>query len=266
MPKLPEQYEVAAATDQHAADIRKIYQMVKINPQVFIDLASTDSRRSTTARELIKSRGGFLSPPDDMDMELSLEHGSALVALSKGQVAGFNRCVTDPETVQKLFFAEFQLDVSKAYTKPEHLTDWVGKHLLKPYKTLNHVFWIDKNQAILALGAIAAGLQNQVGGKLAWALDAAVHPDNQHAGISRTLIAHLTQNLTPGFALRAFRMFDIRKVNGIEIVLDNDASKRAFVSAETTLFAYTEEDIRINKDINITVRWNQWLRHSSIQG
>lgn len=91
------------ATDQHVADIRKIYRMVKINPQVFIDLASPDSRKALAARELIKSQGGFLSPPENSDMELSLEQGLALVVLSKGKAVGFNRCVTDPGTVQKLF-------------------------------------------------------------------------------------------------------------------------------------------------------------------
>lgn len=165
------------------------------------------------------------------------------------------------ELCRNSLFTEFQLDVAKVYAKPEDLTDWAGNNFLKPHKTLKHIHWIDKNEAILALEAITAGLQNHTHGKLAWALDAAVHPINQRAGISRMLHEHLTQTLVPGFALRAFRVFDIRKVNDTETALDNDASNRTFVSPETKLFAYTEEDIRINKDITLTVRWNQWVRH-----
>ena len=251
---------VVTATEKHARDISRIYRSVLITPQIFLDLVSSSSQRSGAARQFIKSHGGFLSPPTETDMQLGLQHGLVMVFLQDGEVVGYNRYATDPETVHQALFSEFQLDPSKDHSDRDSLNDWSGSKKLKDYKTLTSVKWLDKEQALITLKAAHAGMENKATGRLAWAIDSAVHPRNQHLGIGKILSKCMRQTLKPSIGFLAYRMFEICKINHKQMAIHNDPSKRAFVGAASKLFAYTEEDIITNSDIHITVRWNHWLK------
>lgn len=71
----------------------------------------------------------------------------------------------------------------------------------------------------------------------------------------------MRDKLKPGIGYLAYRIFEISKINDRDIVLENELSKKTFINAPAKHFAYIEEKIRINTDINITVRWNHWLKH-----
>ena len=252
---------IVVATAQHAAAISRIYRSVMIDPQIFLDLASPSTPRSDAALQFVKSNGGFLSPPDDADMQMAFQHGFCMVFLQDGEVLGFNRYITHSEMALQVFIAEFQLDASKDYSDGDSFTDWSGSKKLKDHKTLRRVHWIDRQQALIALQAAQAGLQNRATGRLAWTIDSAVSPDHQHLGIGKTLSNRMRSVLKPVTGYLAYRMFEIIKINNKEIVIDNDLSKKTFMNAPSKLFAYTEEDIQINTGIQITVRWNHWLKY-----
>lgn len=253
--------KVAVATAEHADAISGIYRSVLIDPQILLDLVSPCARISSAARQSVKAHGGFLSPPDEMDMEMALRHGLVMVYLQDGEVLGFNRYATDPETVWQVLCSEFQLDPSRDYSESGNFKDWNGSRKLNDYKTLTSVRWLDRQQVFLVLRAAQAGLQNEPVGRLAWAIDSAVHPEHRHSGIGRTLVKSMRQAVSPGVACLAYRMFEILKINGIDVVIDNDPSRRAFVDASSKLFACTEEDITISDSINIKVRWNHWIKY-----
>lgn len=252
---------VVVATAEHIEAISGIYRSVLINPQILLDLASPSPGRSAVARHSIKSHGGFLSPPDKMDMQMALRHGLVMVCLQDGEVVGFNRYATDPETVRQALFSEFQLDPSKDYSDSTSFQNWSGSRKRNDYKTLTSVRWMDRQQALIALQATQAGLQNKPAGRLAWAIDAAVHPDHQHSGIGKAMSYCMRRAIRPAVACLVFRMFEISKVNDVDLIVNNDPSKRTFVDSSSRLFACTEENIRIGDDINITVRWNHWIKH-----
>jgi len=252
---------VAVATAEHVEAISGIYRSVLIDPQVLLDLVSPSSQRSAAAREYIKTHGGFLSPPDKMDMQMALLHGLVMVYLQDDEVVGFNRYATNSEVVWRTLFAEFQLDPSRDYSDSSSFKDWSGNRKLSSYKSLTNIRWIDRQQALIVLQTAQAGLQNEPAGRLAWAIDAAVHPDHQHSGIGKALSHCMRKEVRPAVACLAYRMFEIRKINNIDVAVDNDPSKRTFVNTSSRLFACTEEDIRIRDDINITVRWNHWIKH-----
>ena len=262
MDDLPgESQNVVVATAEHVEAIAEIYHSVLIDPQILLDLVSPSSQRAVAARQSIKTHGGFLSPPAKLDMQTALQHGLMMVSLQDGEVVGFNRYATDPETVRQALFSEFQLDPSKGYSDNSSFQDWSGSRKLNDYKTLTSVRWIDRQQALIAMQAAQAGLQNKPEGRLAWAIDAAVHPDHQHSGIARELSHSMRRAVRPSVACLAYRMFEISKINNIDVVVDNDPSKRAFVNASSKLFACTKEEIKIRDDVIITVRWNHWIKH-----
>jgi len=252
--------QVVFATVDHARDIAGIYRSVLIDPQIFLDLASESSRRSATARQFIDEHGGFLSPPDEAEMQKCLQHGLVMVYLQHGKVLGFNRYVTDPELVQQAFDAEFELNPGRKYADTADLVDWSGNRKLNDYKTRTLVRWTDREEALVALRAAQAGLHSESTGRLAWAVDSAVCPRNQHLGIGRTLSQSMRRSVQPFIGFLAYRMFEIRKINDVVIAARNTPSERVFVDSSSRLFAWTQEEITISNDVNLTVRWNHWLK------
>ena len=252
--------QVVIATADHARDIAGIYRSVLIDPQVFLDLASRSSRCSAAARRFIDEHGGFLSPPDETDMQRCLQYGLVMVYLQHGKTLGFNRYITDPLLVRQSFTSEFELDPGREYTDIADLVDWSGNKELNDYKTRTHVRWTDGQEALVALRAMQAGLQNQSTGRLAWAVDSAVHPQSQHLGIGRTLIKNMRRTVQPLIGFLAYRMFEIRKINDVDVTASNTPSERTFVDSNSGLFAWTQEEIRIAKGVKLTVRWNHWLK------
>jgi len=252
--------QVVIATAEHARAIAGIYRSVLIDPQIFLDLAGNSSRRSSAARRFIDEHGGFLSPPDEADMQRCLQHGLVMVYLQHGKVLGFNRYVTDPALVRQAFTDEFELNSGREYTDAAELVDWSGNKKLNDYKARTNVCWTDRKEALVALRAMQAGLHNESNGRLAWAVDSAVHPQSQHLGIGKTLIQNMRRTVQPSIGFLAYRMFEIRKINEAEIAASNTPSERTFVDATSGLFAWTQEEIRISKDVSLTVRWNHWLK------
>jgi len=253
--------KVVVATAEHVEAISGIYRSVLIDPQILLDLVSPSPQRAAAARQSIKTHGGFLSPPAKMDMQTALRHGLIMVSLQDGEVVGFNRYATEPETVRQALFSEFQLDPSKGYSDKSSFQDWSGSRKLNDYKTLTSIRWIDRQQALVVMQAAQAGLQNKPEGRLAWAIDAAVHPGHRHSGIAKNLSHGMSREVRPAVTCLAYRMFEILKINEIDIVINNDPSKRAFVDASSKLFACTEENIKISGNIKITVRWNHWIKY-----
>jgi len=251
---------IVLATTQHAEAISRIYRSVMIDPQVFLDLVSSSSQRSVAATQYLHTHGGFLSPPDDADMQMALQCGFCMVYLQDSEVLGFNRYITHPEMVQQALIAEFHLDASKDYSDRNSLTHWSGSKKLSEHKTLRCIHWLDRQQAQIVLHAVQAGLQNRATGRLAWAIDSAVSPDHQHLGIGKTLSNSMRSALKPEIGFVAYRIFEIVKINNTKIFIENDLSKKTFINAPSKLFAYTEEDIQINTGVQITVRWNHWLK------
>jgi len=251
---------VVVATEEHALAITSIYRSVQIEPQVFLDLASSSSKRSDAARQFIGSHGGFICPPDKADMKMALQNGFVLIVVQDGGVVGFNRYVTNPDTVHQVICSEFQLDSSKDYSSRDSLVDWDGSRTLTDYKTLKRVQWVDKEQALIVLSAAKAGVQDMDTGKIAWAIDSAVLPRYQRSGIGKTLRNSMRHALKADVYCVAYRMFEICRINNVDIDINNAPSEKAFGELTSKRFAYTEEDVRIRNDINITVRWNHWIK------
>jgi len=261
MGNLPgEGQNIVVATAEHVEAISGIYRSVVIDPQILLDLVSPSSHRAAAAHQSIKTHGGFLSPPAEMDMQTALQHGLMMVSLQDDVVVGFNRYATDSEIVRQALFSEFQLDPFRDYPDSSSFQDWSGSRELSDDKTLTSIRWVDRQLALIAMQAVQAGLQNMPEGRLAWGIDAAVHPGHRHSGIARNLRYRMGREVRPAVTCLAYRVFEIRKVNNIDVAVDNDASKRAFVDTSSKLFAYTEEDIKIRSDIHVSVRWNQWIK------
>jgi ribosomal protein S18 acetylase RimI-like enzyme len=253
-------HRVIIASADHARDIAGIYRSVLIESQVFLDLAGNSSRRSAAARRFIDEYGGFLSQPDEVDMQRCLQHGLIMVCLQHGKMLGFNRYVTDPDLVLQAFTEEFELDTGRVHTDPAALVDWSGNRKLNDYKTRTHVQWTDRENALVALRAMQAGLDNASSGRLAWAVDSAVHPQCRHLGIGKILSQSMRRAVQPYIGFLAYRMFEIRKINDVEIAAANTPSERTFVDSSSRVFAWTQEEIRISDNVLLTVRWNHWLK------
>lgn len=192
---------------------------------------------------------------------MALQNGLVLLFVQDGEVVGYNRYATHPDTVYETLCSAFQIDSSTDYSSRDSFVDWAGRIRLKDYRTLRRVQWIDKDQALIAFNAARAGLEDMGTGKLAWAIDAAVHPNSQRSGIAKTLSSSMRHTLRKSdFSHVAYRMFELCKINKVNIGIDNGRSKKVFVDPTSSHFAYTEEDIEIGDDIGITVRWNQWLK------
>jgi hypothetical protein len=253
--------QIVVATAKHARQIDEVYRSVQLDPQILLDLVCESAHRSKTARQQIMGHGGFLSPPDDEDMQRCMRHGLAMVHLRGGEVVGYNRYITDPAIIWQTLFSEFQLDADEIYSGEDSFLDWSGSKKLKANKTLTRIHWVDRQQAQMVMSGARAGLHNRPTGRLVWAIDAAVHPTSHNLGIGKTLSRHMKQKVTPAASFLAYRLFELRKINDVDIGLDNKPSKNAFVDAASKYFAYTDEVIEFSEDLKLTVRWNHWLKH-----
>jgi len=252
---------IRIANREHAAAIRAIYRLVQISPGQFFALAELPDDQSAPAK-LIKSLGGFICPPDERDMRLTLENGLVLIFIQDGKVVAYNRYITQADIVHQELCTEFNIDHSQREFSRDSFTHWSGNKERQAGKTLKRVHWTDREQALLACNAAIAGLEHKHSGKLAWAVDSAVHPEYRNLGISTAFIDRLNSELKPEFRFRCFRIFEICKINDKEISLENFRSKNAFISSSSRQFAYTEEEIVINSAITLLVRWNYWLKLS----
>jgi len=252
---------VTVANQDHARGIWDVYRSVQIDPQLFLDLVSPSSERAAAARSFLHDHGGFLCPPVDDDMAMALRDGVTFVCVKEGEVVGFNRIATDPQVVFRSFCEEFRLDPSIDHSDGDRLPDWSGRVALNGYRTLTRVVWLDRGLASVAFKSAKAGVNGAVRGKLAWAIDSAVTAPYQRSGIGSTLSRRLRETLKEvGFGWVAYRMFEIQSINGSELVIHNDPSRKAFTASTSRHFAYTEEDIRLRDDTLATVRWNHWLK------
>lgn len=251
---------IEVATEEHIEAITEIYRFAQIKPDVFIDIADLRSGQSAPLRSILKS-GGFINPPDRRDMGITLEHGLILLCIQNGEVAGYNRIITGASEVYQEFCSELLTDQTPAEFEHHHFTDWSGSIQRKPGKVLKRVHWVDRERARMALNAAAAGLQKKRSGKLAWAVDAAVHPAYRRQGVSKALIKHLNSSLKPEFQFRVFRIFEILEINGTIINFSNVRSEKTFIDPTSRQFAFTEEELVLNDSLTLRVRWNFWLRH-----
>jgi hypothetical protein len=251
---------IEVATKAHIEAITEIYRLAQIKPEVFIDIADLRPGQSAPLRSILKL-GGFINPPDRRDMEMTLEHGLVLVCIQNGEVAGYNRIITGASEVYGEFCRELLTDQAPAEFEHHHFTDWSGNMQTKPGKFLQRVHWVDRDQALLALNAAVAGLLKKPSGKLAWAVDAAVHPAYRRRGVSKALIKRLNSSLKPEFQFRVFRIFEILEINGTDIKFSNVRSEKTFIDPTSRQFACTEETLVLNDSLTLRVRWNFWLRH-----
>jgi hypothetical protein len=251
---------VRVATKQHMREITQIYRLVQIKPELFLEIANFSDDQAIPL-QLIKTLGGFISPPDEQDMKLTLHNGLILVFVRDEKVVGYNRVITQADKVHHIFCAELQIDKSLREFSHGSFSNWSGNRTKQPGKILTNIQWIDRQQASLALKASIAGIENKPSGRLALSVDAAVHPANRKLGISRALINRLNDELKPEFQFRVFRIFEILAINDTAISIENTRSKKTFIDSSARQFAYTEEEVVINRSVTVRVRWNYWLRH-----
>lgn len=252
---------ITIASHEHVEAIRQIYRLVQISPAHFLELAELSSDQPIPAK-LSKSLGGFISPPDERDMQLTLENGLVFVCVEGGEVVAFNRYITQADKVYQELCKEFNIDQSQREFSHNSFTDWSGHQLRQAGKSLTQVHWIDREQALLAFNAALAALENKPSGRLAWSVDAAVHPGKRSGGIPKAFMDRANSELNARFGFRCFRIFEILKINDKKISIENTRSKSAFINAFCKQFAYTEEEVVINNDITLLVRWNYWLKQT----
>jgi len=250
---------VRIATEKDTRAITEIYRLVQIDPGLFIKVTERPADQPAPLH-LIKSLGGFISPPDERDMQLSLHNGLILVFVKNHEVLAYNRIITQADKVHQEICAEFQIDQSVRKFSPDSFTNWSGSQKKQTGKNLRHVHWIDKEQALLAFNAAIAGLENKPSGRLAWAVDSAVHPNSRNQGIANLLIDRVNAQLKPEFQFRAFRIFEICKINDTDITIENIRSKSVFINPSSTHFAYTEGNVFLSNQVTLRVRWNYWLK------
>lgn len=251
---------VRIASERHAPAITQIYRLVQLDPEIFLQIARIPGNQSTPL-DLIKALGGFISPPDERDMEMTLRHGLALVFVQNDEVVAYNRILTQADKVYQELCTELQIEQSIREFSLDSFTDWSGNKIKPTGNILKHVHWTNRDQALLACNAAIAGLEHKRTGRLAWAIDSAIHPGGRNLGISKVLVNGINNKLRPEYQCRIFRVFEILKINDKEITIENTLSKNAFVNASTQQFAFTEELVVINSNITLHVRWNYWLRH-----
>ena len=249
------------ANREHAEAIRQIYRLVQIDPVHLLALSELSDDQPIPVN-LIRALGGFISPPDERDMELTLANGLVLICVEDGEVVGYNRYITLAETVFEELCADLNIDQSLRQFNCKSFADWSGHKEKQVGKSLKHVHWIDREQALLTFNAALAGLENSQDGRLAWCVDAAVHPESRNSGIPDAFVDRATSELNPLFGFRCFRIFEICKINDREICIENTRSKSAFTNSSTKQFAYTEEEIVLNSDLTLLVRWHFWLKQT----
>lgn len=252
---------IRIAEQKHAGAIRQIYRLVQINPAQLLELAELPGGQPVPPK-LNRTLSGFICPPDERDMELSLKCGLVLVYIKDGEVVAYNRYITQADKVHQELCAEFNIDQSQREFSHDSFTDWSGNKERQAGKTLKQIHWIDREQALFAFSAATTGLNNEHSGRLAWAVDSAVHPEYRNLGISNAFMNRLNSELTPEFRFRCFRIFEICKINEKEVSIENFRSKSAFINSSSKQFAYTEEEIVINNAITLLVRWNYWLKQA----
>ena len=224
-----------------------------------MDLANRSDRR-LAATQFIKTHGGFISPPEEIDMELSLNHGFIIIALVDGTVVGFNRMVTDARKVQDCVCKEFRADPLNIPTEPGDFKNWSGSQRLNDRKTLKSINWVDKEQAAMVFNTAETGVQKGGVGLLAWSVDSAVYPGFRRSGVAGAMLRAINNTQGHVIPYRAFRMFELLKVNGRDVHEENLPSKNTFITPTSKLFAFTEEEIKLSADIMLLVRWNQWIK------
>lgn len=243
----------------HAPAINEIYRTAMIPRRIIADLADRSERR-LAATQYIKTHGGFISPPEEFDMELSLNHGFIIIAVGDGAVVGFNRIVTDAHKVRDCVCKEFRADPLNIPTKPGDFKNWSGSQRLNDRKTLKRINWVDKEQAAIVFNAAETGVRKGGVGLLAWAVDSAVHPSFQRSGVAGAMSSAISNTQDHVIPYRAFRMFELLKVNGQDVHEENLPSKNTFITQTSKLFAFTEEEIKLSADTMLLVRWNQWIK------
>lgn len=249
------------ASREHAEAIRQIYRLVQIDPVHLLALSELSDDQPIPV-DLIRALGGFISPPDERDMELTLANGLVLICVEDGEVVGYNRYITLAETVFEELCAELNIDQSLRKFNCKSFTDWSGHKEKQVGKSLKHVHWIDTEQALLAFNAALAGLENRPSGRLSWSVDTAIQPESRNRGISTALVNRMKSESIPMFGHRCFRIFEICKINDREVCIENTRSKNAYINSSTQQFAYTEEEIVLNSDLTLLVRWHFWLKQT----
>lgn len=249
---------IRAATAQDAHAITQIYKLVQIDPGLFLELAESPGDKAAPLK-LISTLGGFISPPDESDMALTLQNGRVLVFERDEKVRAYFRIITDAEKVHQELCSVFQIDPDIRVFGQDSFTDWSGRKENQAGKVLRKVHWINQEQAVIAFNAAVAGLENRNSGKLSWGVDLAVHPQSRNLGIPRALINRMNSELRPGFQYRVFRIFEILQINGIDVAIENVRSKSTFVASSATPLACTEEELVLNSNIRLRVRWNFWV-------
>ncbi len=254
---------IIIAGREHAEAIRQIYRLVQIDPAHLLELAELSNGQPVPAN-LIRILGGFISPPDERDMELTLENGMVLICIEDGEVVGYNRYITQAETVYQELCTEFNVDPSLREFSCSSFADWSGDKEKQAGKTLKKVHWIDRELASLTFNAALAGLENRPVGRqrLAWSVDTAVHPESRNRGIANAIVDRVNSELNPEFGFRCSRIFEIRKINDREVCIENTCSKNTFINSSFQQFAYTEEEVMVNSGVTLLVRWNHWLKQT----
>jgi hypothetical protein len=114
---------ITIATREQAEAIRQIYRLVQITPEHLLQLAELSSEQPVPAK-LIKNLGGFISPPDERDMELTLENGLVFICIEAGEVVAYNRYITQADMVHQELCKEFNIDQSQREFSHSSFTDW----------------------------------------------------------------------------------------------------------------------------------------------
>lgn len=237
-----------------------MYRSNLIDISLYAELVSENRAVREAALRRINKSGGLVSPPDEKEMSLAQLHGATLLCLRGQRVIGFNRQVFDASQVGACFCSEFKLDPEQYFEHPEDLPNWEAADVADNAKSLRCVQWADRDAAHFAWRAATGYAGKQSAEGLVWALDTAVHPDFQRLGIGGTMRQRLREHHPPGVLNVAFRVFELRGVNGKPLSINNNPSTAAFTGSDTRLYAWTEEEIRITDGISLSVRWNQWLR------
>lgn len=251
---------VRLATKEDASAITHIYRLVQIQPGRFLELTGMQCSHAILL-EQVKSIGGFISPPDERDMEITLNHGLVLVYVHDQEVQGYYRFVTRPDKVFETLCEEFQIDQSIRHFNKDSFDNWSGNTEKMKGKTLKTIHWVNRQQAAFAFNTALDGLGGKNTGRLALTVDVAVHPEKRSEGISRALVKRMHREFKPKIGFNIFRIFEVCKINDMEFNIENRRSTRTFVNSASYQFAYTEEEIVLNSDVKLLVRWNYWLKH-----
>ena len=259
MKKSDSLFVIETADERHVQSISNIYQLVKIKPERLHRIVDSLGRKPVPSQR-IKPLTGFISPPDEKDMELALHNGLTLICVLNNEVIGYNRVVTQADKVHQQLCAEFRINPALREFGYGQFSNWSGDEEKHAGKVLKRLRWIDKKQASIAFQAAIAGLENRESGRLGWSMDAAVLPESQNLGVSKALMQQMNNELSPKFKYRVFRIFEICTINDTEIIIANVPSQNTFINSSSKQFAWTEEEITIDPTLTLRVRWNHWLK------